>query len=360
MKCLACFSENSDPKAFKYTPTTIDKLKIFDNRKILCCKNCGFGMIEKDVDEEMLKRYYSSDYSGKARKKIHTKAVTIDIRTSFSFDVRSLSQLNLIRQYIDFNSELTVLEIGSGTGDFLFSLRQMNFTGKYVAFEPQDQAHKCLEELGANIEKDIFDLKGAQKYKNSVDLVIMSHSLEHFNPGKISEITSAVHTMLRVGGIFFCEVPNADIVKYPNAGEKVVPHLSFFSEDSIKNFVQKADMDLLFINACGNNQFDKDEDLKIRELEKIGHFVFDLDEKNGILRNQSYHRYLESERKRLLKKNKLLNIAFKSIGKKTMMMMINLLRKYRQNSYNLFLGSSYFQYGHDREFLRVIAIKRTI
>ena len=78
MKCPACGFENENPNRYKYTPTTIDKLKLFDERDILCCKNCSFGMIEKDVDEEVLQRYYSSDYSGKARKQVETKTTTIN------------------------------------------------------------------------------------------------------------------------------------------------------------------------------------------------------------------------------------------------------------------------------------------
>ena len=358
MKCLACSFESKDSKRFEYTPTTIDKLKVFDERSIICCKKCGFGKIEKDIDEDVLINYYSSDYSGKAKKMVQTSSGVFDYRTSFSFDIRSLSQLTLIRQYLDLNSDITVLEIGAGTGDFLFSLRQLNFNGSYIAFEPQEESQKCLEALGGNVEKVIFDKSGAAKYSDSVDLVIMSHSLEHFNPGKISEILGSVSTMLRDGGIFFCEVPNANLLNYPNAGERIVPHLTFFSEDSLRHFIGQAEMDLLFLSSCGNNQNEKDESKKITELEKMGHFIFDIDEENDILRNRSYHRFLESEKNRLLKKRNFLDIAFNLMGQKIIMKLINFLRKYRQNSHSSLLGSNYFSYGHDREFLRLIAHKK--
>ena len=358
MKCLACFSENEEPKRFKYTPTTIDKLSIFDERNILCCNNCGFGMIEEDVDEEVLKRYYTSDYSGKARKQVQMNTENTDARTSYSFDLRSVSQLTLIRQYLDVKSIIRVVEIGAGTGEFLFSLRQMNFGGHYVAFEPQEQSHKCLEQLGSDIVKDIFDLRGAEKYKDSVDLVVMSHALEHFNPGKISEIVEAVRVMLREGGIFFCEVPNANLVIYPKAGERVVPHLSFFSIDSLKCFIENVGMNLLFINACGNSQLKKNQSEKIHELDSKGHFIFDLDQENGILRNRHYHRFLEIERIKKMKRQKLLNITTRILGKNIVMSILNLLRRYRQNSHSLLFGSNIFSYGTDREFIRLIALKR--
>ena len=97
---------------------------------------------EKDVNLDILQNYYSSEYSGKAKKQVETK--NTDNRTSYSFDIRSLSQLTLIKQYIDFTSELTIVEIGAGAGNFLFSLNQAKFKGRYVAFEPQEQAHECF------------------------------------------------------------------------------------------------------------------------------------------------------------------------------------------------------------------------
>ena len=94
-----------------------------------------------------------------------------------------MSQLALISQYLDVQSNVTVVEIGPGMGNFLFALRQMNFVGKHVAFEPRQQAHKFLEQLGRSVEGYNFDISGAKKLENSVDLVVMSHSLENFNPG---------------------------------------------------------------------------------------------------------------------------------------------------------------------------------
>ena len=87
-------------------------------------------------------------------------------------------------------------------------------------------------------------------------------------------------------------------------------------------------------------------------------FIFDLDKENGILRNRSYHQYLEIERIRLMKRQKLLNVAMRLMGKKVIMLLLNLLRRYRQKPHNFLVGSNQFSYGADREFLRLIAFKR--
>lgn len=357
MKCPACLTDSDLVHQYKYTPTTMDKLKLFDERKIICCPNCNFGMIEKDVDEHVLQHYYSSDYSGKARKQAETKAKAIDLRTNHSVDLRSISQLALISQYLDVQSNVTVVEIGPGMGNFLFALRQMNFVGKHVAFEPQQQAHKFLEQLGSSVEGYNFDISGAKKLENSVDLVVMSHSLEHFNPGKVAGIMSAVSLMLKKGGIFFCEVPNANLTKYPNAGEMVVPHLSFFSLDSVRYFIKNSNLDLLFIDACGVSQFSKNTAEEIDKLKGMGHFVYDLDENTGILRNRSYHRFLERERLRLGKKQRLMNFISSVLGAKNLLSLLDWIRKIKQESLVSLVSSKYFSYGNDREYLRFIAKK---
>jgi len=355
MKCPICSVENNHPALYSYTPTTIDKLKLFDERSIVQCKSCGFGMIEKDVDPGILQNYYTSEYSGKAKKQVETK--NTDNRTSYSTDIRSLSQLTLIRQYIDITSDSTIVEIGAGTGNFLFSLKQVKYKGKYIAFEPQEQAHECLRNLGSEIEKSIFNYQSAIKFKDSVDLLIMSHSLEHFNPGEIKDIVGAVKLMLKKNGIFFCEVPNANLELYPNAGERVVPHLSFFSIESLKVLLQNFEMNIEFINACGNKQLEKNTSQKIEELDKKGYFIFDVDQKNNILRNRKYHEDMAIESNRQKKRQLFLNVLFKLFGKKMVMSLLDFIRKCRQRPQTLMISDSQFSYAPSREFIRLIARK---
>lgn len=359
-KCPACLTdtENNLMVKYNYTPTTLDKLKVFDERNILCCPNCNFGMIEVDVDEELLERYYSSTYAGKARKHAETKTKVGDLRSKHTFDLRSLSQLTLISQYVDIQSNLKVVEIGPGKGDFLFSLKQMNFKGNHISFEPQKHAHKSLNQLDSSIEEYNFNMDGAKKYSESVDLVVMSHALEHFNPEKVSEIIEAICLMLKKGGIFFCEIPHADLIKYPNSGEMVVPHLSFFSKDAVKNFIENSNMNLKFIDTCGGSQFDKDESKRINELDILGHFIYDEDPDNlDILRNRNYHLYLEQERVKLQKKQRILNLANSILGSKNLLLILDWIRKYRQPALSSLISAKHFSYGADKEYLRFIAQK---
>jgi len=201
MKCQACNSEINNPSRFSYTPTTMDKLKLFDEREILCCPECGFGMIDQDVNDEVLAKYYHSEYSGKAKKRAET--ISIDVKTESSTDLRAISQLSLIQQYVELNNNSVILEIGAGAGGFLFALRKAGYQGRYIAVEPQSQAHSFLEKHGAEVEKQTYTVSLAKKYESQVDLVFMSHSLEHFNPTLIPGIVASVFSMLKEGGCFF-------------------------------------------------------------------------------------------------------------------------------------------------------------
>jgi hypothetical protein len=164
--------------------------------------------------------------------------------------------------------------------------------------------------------------------------------------------------MLKDDGIFFCEIPHADLIKFPNAGEMVVPHLSFFSIDSIKNFVRNSNLNLKFIDCCGINQLDKHISKILEDLEIKGHFEFDEDSNNpDILRNRKYHSYLNQERIKLKKKHKIIKIALNIIGLKNLLKIIDLIRKFRQPPLNSLLSAKHFSYGKDKEYLRFIAQK---
>jgi predicted SAM-dependent methyltransferase len=185
----------------------------------------------------------------------------------------------------------------------------------------------------------------------------MSHSLEHFNPGSIPQVVEGVSVMLRAGGCFFCEVPNANLTKYPNAGERVVPHLSFFSEESLQRVVTSKGLMTRFLSTCGDNQIGKNQEVQLAWLEKSGAFVYVPDPETGVLRNQKYHEYLREKTRRQQLRRMVLNLLMRIHGRRLLFKAIDLLRRWRQQPHNEVLSSSMFCYGKDREFIRLLAQK---
>ena len=110
---------------------------------------------------------------------------------------------------------------------------QQNFNGKnglHVEIE-----EKYIKDMESNnipcIQADITNLSFPSK---CVDFVISTHTIEHFNANNIKNIFNEVKKMLKPGGIFFCEVPHANLHKFPDVNEVVNLHLSFFSIDISK------------------------------------------------------------------------------------------------------------------------------
>lgn len=355
MFCIGC-NKNKVDEELSFSPTSTHKLKIFDEMKILCCSDCGLGVVSEDVDEGDLSEYYSSTYGGLAKKYALT-----DIDSplkSHVIDYRSISQITLIKNYMDLDKSKTVLEIGSGKGDFYAALRDLSLNCKYVTYEPQREAKEKLTHMGIEVINKSFEPNDAANNDSIYDLIVMSHCLEHFHPSKVNGTIESIYKMLKPGGYFFCEVPNADLLKFPNAGERVVPHLTFFSILSLKKILKRNNFDISFIETCGNLQRDKDAGSIIEEYERIGMFRFKEDQRNSkILRNIYFDDFLEREARKKYKKNNILKFLFKILGKKISIKLFKILGKIRKPSIEKVLSTEYFSYKEDAEFIRLLAKK---
>ena len=231
--CFACLSIFNSPESKKIPPSTMDSLVQFDELKIITCPECFFSFSTEKVCEKDLEYFYSESYSGIA-KKVGKNVQKIDFNDNW-YNPRYLSQIELIRKYCELNSEIKILEIGSGIGDFFRTLNYLDIHTNNYAIEPGLDSHPSLKQLGVEIAKKTLNSKSlAELPKSSFDLVVMSHSLEHFNAIDISDILMGIYNALSNGGHFLCEVPNANLIKYPDANDLVNPHLSFFSMESIK------------------------------------------------------------------------------------------------------------------------------
>ena len=114
----------------------------------------------------------------------------------------------------------------------------------------------------------------------------------------IESILNGINNSLKSNGIFLCEVPNADLIKYPNADDLVNPHLTFFSTESIKNFIKKTGFEILFLSTCGNNQLDKIPltNENFENLKKQNFFNYKLSDDGRVKINIGYHEWLNKRK----------------------------------------------------------------
>ena len=62
----------------------------FDSVDILTCSECGFGFVEKDINNEKLNSYYQNYYSGIADKSENHDFS--NLRSKYEFNTRVVAQ----------------------------------------------------------------------------------------------------------------------------------------------------------------------------------------------------------------------------------------------------------------------------
>ena len=359
VRCIACDSELDNTNGQNYSPAAMDFPKEFLELKLLSCNNCGFSTPNKRLDDEVIERYYNSSYSGRANKSFEIKNQTLF--HSLNYDSRTFSQLLLIQFLVEIKEGMRVLEIGSGIGSFFHTLKQFGHKCEMYAIEPQIQAHFFLEKNNVNIIKTTFKKNNQDilnNFSDFFDLIVMSHSLEHFNATDIPEILKNINKILKPGGYYFCEVPNADLIKYPNAGEKDIPHLAFFTEKSLGLCLNNAGFNVKFLSSAGELQTKKNAQSKYEKYEKLGFYKYKKDEKKGLMISEKYHDFIKVSSEKQKRKDVLYKIIKILTGSKGLNILLNLYKKKIAPSIIQFVEKEQLlKYGKDREYLRCIAQK---
>jgi SAM-dependent methyltransferase len=242
------------------------------------------------------------------------------------FDHRSISQLLLGIQYLSHKHKYRFLDIGSGPGLSFVSARNILGNVNMFAIESNNDAKtfyiKFLE--------DITICDNLTEIKDEIDVVLMSHSLEHFDIIDIKGLFQDIYDVLGDNGLVIIEVPNVDLRDSNILKRRLndTPHLSFFSLESLLRLVKKFDFELCFINTVGQLQIVSDS----RENNIKG----DMDFKN-----------LKILLKDSIKK------ASKYIGLHEYLYKINT----RLKNHSAFYNNINFRYGGDRDCLRCVLRK---
>lgn len=148
-------------------------------------------------------------------------------------------------------STISILDIGCGTGDFLFRAKEEGW--KVFGFEPNEKAKAISKSKNINL---IDDLDSYQKH--SFDVITMWHVLEHV-PDLDKQIKQ-IKTLLKPDGLLIIAVPNyksydASFYKSDWAAYDVPRHLWHFSKTSIKKIFQNYQMQLIHIKPMYFDSF---------------------------------------------------------------------------------------------------------
>jgi 2-polyprenyl-3-methyl-5-hydroxy-6-metoxy-1,4-benzoquinol methylase len=155
---------------------------------------------------------------------INNSAISVFYRNIRLVNINN--KINILNSYISGNK---VLDVGCGTGDFLYKAQQKGFTINGVEVD-SDARTQSSQKLGINISSAIDETQG------SFDAITLWHVLEHTKDP--SQTISLLLDRLAEDGIIILALPNYnsfDATYYGKywAGYDVPRHLFHFSKESV-------------------------------------------------------------------------------------------------------------------------------
>lgn len=189
-------------------------------------------MVTLPVPSDLENYYKSEDYIS------HTN-VNKSVIDKIYQTVRKRTLQNKLALINSFNfTDKKLLDIGSGTGDFLATCKNDNWN--VFGVEPNKDAGKISTNKGVSVITDIYLLK-----ENSFDVITLWHVLEHVE--NLLEYIEILKSKLSPNGVLIIAVPNyksfdANHYKEFWAAFDVPRHLWHFSQTSIKKLFANVSM----------------------------------------------------------------------------------------------------------------------
>jgi 2-polyprenyl-3-methyl-5-hydroxy-6-metoxy-1,4-benzoquinol methylase len=208
---------------------------------IMSCTNCGFKFTNPRPDENEIGRYYDSpDYISHSNtsKGIINKTYQLIRRYAIEGKVKMLEKLK--------PSKKTVLDIGSGTGEFLSALKESGWTTR--GLEPNEKARQMAKQKYSLQIGDTAEI--AEEVDHSWDVITMWHVLEHVH--RLDDMIKQLKRILKDQGTLVIAVPNvtsfdANLYQKEWAAFDVPRHLYHFSKQHIQMLFEKVDMKVIKI-----------------------------------------------------------------------------------------------------------------
>jgi cyclopropane fatty-acyl-phospholipid synthase-like methyltransferase len=138
----------------------------------------------------------------------------------------------LYGKYLSHNRKQKILDIGCGTGHFLYYLKKKGLKD-YIGIDISEQQIKfCKSKITKKVEKaDIFDY--LKKNEKKYNFILANDFLEHIKHDKVYEFLNLVYQSLKNGGIFTLRVPNMSNPFSIDSRYRDFTHLTGFTEKSL-------------------------------------------------------------------------------------------------------------------------------
>jgi len=173
------------------------------------CLACGFVYVRQRLTAAAMQQRYEEAYGGKHAGTWSSGTATPRSRQAVDEDpaLVGMQFRNFFDRAIALRgkepADCRFVDIGCGWGATLHHARSRGMEAVGFDFNPHNIAF-CRDELGIVIRPEQFS--EADVAPESLDIVLMSHSLEH-TPYPM-EYLDKIHYCLKPGGVFVCSVPN--------------------------------------------------------------------------------------------------------------------------------------------------------
>ena len=246
-KCFLCNKDNLLNKYFYQDQKingTIIKSEYFNTKNsIYTCEECKISFCD-DVSSDNLEKFYNTTSIIKPENLINRFK---------EFNSRFFSQVLYYINHCSLKENLKVLELGPNKLGILPSLKIFQNKIIYYYFDQIKINHKF-----DNVIK-LGDFWIPKKTKlPEVDLIWMSHSLEHIHPNDLKDVLESFHSCLSDDGKIFIEIPY-DIKNQ----DFIVPHTLFFEIEGLVNLFKKFKFKIISISEINNSKKKKIQTLEI-------------------------------------------------------------------------------------------------
>lgn len=220
VQCRLCFN-NLD--AF----TVLNDSKSGKKLEIAFCESCGLVQQKNIPTSDELKIYYSHTYRKEYKKSYQPKTKHV-----FRAAKAAIDRLEMLLRHVKNPSELSLLDIGAGGGEFVYLASRVGFMASGV--EPNlGYSEYARDQYGVQVSSTTLD----ELPEQSSDVVTLFHVLEHL--AKPEETMKRIYQTLNTDGFLFIEVPN--ILQNDASPHNIYfkAHLYYFSLDTLKAVASK-------------------------------------------------------------------------------------------------------------------------
>lgn len=199
----------------------------------ILCKKCGLIRLKERLDDYSTAAFYKNEY-----RDIYVGKEQASDEFFNSQSLRGKIFYNLVENYVDTKEIKTVFEIGCGAGGILYPFYTEN--KKVSGCDFGEEYLKFGQNKGLRLYQGEIDLNKTPK--NSQDLIILSHVMEHFN--EPLKIMNEIIELVVPGKFLLVEVPGVFDIK-----KTYFNPIMYFQNAHVYNYYQ--DYLKIFFEALG-------------------------------------------------------------------------------------------------------------